>query len=276
MVRALRTVTSMCSSTGRRVRSSEPRSARPMWACDSMRPGISVAPAPLITVAPSGAGAAAPGVTCVIRLPSTRTAPRKGSRPVPSRIRALVIRWLIRRSSLPWECRPTIARPVHHRLLAAATLVPRGDAGAVARARRAYRQLEVDVVVAADIAGDEAHVLRDHLPLGVERLHEQPRAAVAGLASVGDDAAGDERPSRAVLGGLPVERDSAGIARDGAARGLRRARGHRQDAAHEYPAAPQLDAHRAILPAPALKEGWVRSLLSTTTVARDRGTQRSR
>src|SRR6266567_4007475 len=258
MVRALRTVMSMCSSTGRRVRSSEPRSARPMWACDSMRPGISVAPAPLITVAPSGAGAAAPGVTCVIRLPSTRTAPRKGSRPVP------------------WECRPTIARPIHHRLLTTAALVPRGDAGAVARARRAYRQLEVDVVVAADIAGDEAHVLRDHLPLGVERLHEQPRAAVAGLASVGDDAAGDERPSRAVLGGLPVERDGAGIARDSAALGLCRARAHRQDADHECHADPQLDAHRAILPAPALKEGWVRSLLSTTTVARDRGTQRSR
>src|ERR1700687_3501391 len=84
-------------------------------------------------------------------------------------------------------------------LLAARALVPRRDADAVGRAGYADGLLEVDVVVGAHGAGNEAHALRCDLPLGIERLHQEPRDAVAGLASLGDDAANDDRPPRAVL-----------------------------------------------------------------------------
>ena len=89
---ALRTVMSMCSSGGSRVSSYDVMSASPMWACDSTSPGISVRPAPSITVAPSTRGGVVPGVTSVIRLPSTLTEPANASRPLPSNTRTLVIR----------------------------------------------------------------------------------------------------------------------------------------------------------------------------------------
>ncbi len=66
-------------------------SAKPRCACDSMRPGISVAPAPSITVAPAASGVSDPGMTAAMRFASTRTAPRNGSRPVPSKMLALAI-----------------------------------------------------------------------------------------------------------------------------------------------------------------------------------------
>src|SRR5204862_60287 len=65
----------MCSSGGRRVSSWEVMSAKPRCAWDSTRPGIRVAPPASITVAARVGGGAAPGVTSVMRLASTRTAP---------------------------------------------------------------------------------------------------------------------------------------------------------------------------------------------------------
>src|SRR5881409_1924660 len=59
------------------------------------------------------------------------------------------------------------------RLLAAGTLVPRRYAHAIGRAGGAHRLLEVDLVIAADRAGNEAHALRRHLALGIKRLHEE-------------------------------------------------------------------------------------------------------
>src|SRR5215813_373575 len=76
-------------------------------------------------------------------------------------------------------------------LAAAATLVPGSDADAVGGAGGPHDLLEVDVVEAAHEAGDEAHVLRRHLSLGVQGLHEEARDAVAGHAAVGDHAAHD-------------------------------------------------------------------------------------
>ena len=55
---------------------------------------MSVAPPASMTLAPRGGGAAAPVVTSLMRPSSTRTDPAKGSAPEPSRMRALVIRWL--------------------------------------------------------------------------------------------------------------------------------------------------------------------------------------
>ena len=62
--------------------------------CASHMPGISVAPAPSITVAPVGASAALERPTPLIRLPCTSTLPAYGNVPVPSRMRTLVKRVL--------------------------------------------------------------------------------------------------------------------------------------------------------------------------------------
>src|SRR5258705_1096872 len=63
-------------------------------------------------------------------------------------------------------------------LLAARTLVPRRDGHAIGRSGCAHGLLEVHLVVAAYGARNEAHALRRHLALGIERLHEQARDAV--------------------------------------------------------------------------------------------------
>src|SRR5215472_8179871 len=72
-------------------------------------------------------------------------------------------------------------------LAATAALVPGGDGDTIGGSGRANGLLEVHVVVRADRAGNEAHALRRHLALRVERLHEEPRNAVARLAALGDD-----------------------------------------------------------------------------------------
>ena len=55
---------------------------------------MSVPPAPSITVAPSGRGPC-PAVTAVMRLPSVTTSPANGSRPVPSKILALLMTYAL-------------------------------------------------------------------------------------------------------------------------------------------------------------------------------------
>src|SRR5215468_3522970 len=102
-------------------------------------------------------------------------------------------------------------------LAAARTLVPGGDADAIGRAGGPDELLEVDVVEAAHEAGDEAHPLRRHLSLGVQRLHEQARDAVAGHAAVSDHAAHDDGPALPVLRRFPLEGDGARVAGDGGA-----------------------------------------------------------
>src|SRR5215467_6004646 len=97
-------------------------------------------------------------------------------------------------------------------LLTTGALVPGRDGDAIGRTGRADGLLEVHVVVRADGAGDEAHALRGHLALRVERLHEEPRNAVARLAAFGDDAPHDERSPHAVLCRLPFEGDRARVA----------------------------------------------------------------
>src|SRR5262252_4453783 len=97
-------------------------------------------------------------------------------------------------------------------LLATGALVPGRDGDAIGGAGGPNGLLEVHVVVRADGAGNEAHALRGHLALRVERLHEEPRNAVARLATLGDDAPHDERPPPAVLCRLPFERDRARVA----------------------------------------------------------------
>ena len=67
MVRAFRTVASMCSSGGSRVRSGEEMSQKDRCACDSTRPGMRVAPRASSTRAPSGRGPGRPAVTAAIR-----------------------------------------------------------------------------------------------------------------------------------------------------------------------------------------------------------------
>src|SRR5215831_10767597 len=110
-------------------------------------------------------------------------------------------------------------------LLATSALVPGGDGDAIGGPGSANRLLEVHVVVRADGAGDEAHPLRGDLALRIERLHEEARDAVAGLAALGDDAPHDERSARRVLRRLPVEGDGSRVAhlgrRAGASRGRR-------------------------------------------------------
>ena len=59
-----------------------------VWA--STMPGISVAPAPSITVAPTVGIDRVPRPTRRMRLPWTRTSPAKGGAPEPSMIRTLV------------------------------------------------------------------------------------------------------------------------------------------------------------------------------------------
>jgi hypothetical protein len=110
----------------------------------------------------------------------------------------------------------------------------RRDGPDLSRARCTDRRLEVHVVVAAHAAGDEAHVLRDDLP--------KARGAVAGLAPVGNDVARDEPTTCPVLGGLPVERDGACVADDGATLGLRGAGRQLQDAGQECRSNRHLDS----------------------------------
>src|SRR4051812_30973169 len=62
--------------------------------CASHMPGISVAPAPSITVAAVDATGATERPTCRMRLPSTSTLPLQGGVPVPSSTRTLVKRTL--------------------------------------------------------------------------------------------------------------------------------------------------------------------------------------
>src|SRR5262245_21158756 len=104
------------------------------------------------------------------------------------------------RTSAPPSLLPTGARD------------PAGDGDAIGGPGSANRLLEVHVVVRADGAGDEAHPLRGDLALRIERLHEQARDAVAGLATLGDDASHDERWSRTVLRRLPIDGNGARVA----------------------------------------------------------------
>src|SRR4030095_2137822 len=107
-------------------------------------------------------------------------------------------------------------------LLAAPTLVPRSDGHTIGWSGRADRLLEVDLVIAPDRAGNEAHALRRHLALGIEGLHEEAGAGVPGLGAHGDHVAHDEAPPRFVLRHLPVEGDGARIAHLRAGLGSRR------------------------------------------------------
>src|ERR1700682_3180904 len=107
-------------------------------------------------------------------------------------------------------------------LLAAGTIVPGRDADAVRHPGGADGFLEVDVVVAAHETGNETRVLGDDLSLRVKSLHEETRGAVAALGAVGDHVTNDEGAARLVRGRLPVERDRARVARDGASLRLRR------------------------------------------------------
>src|SRR5580704_11074519 len=54
---------------------------------------MSTPPRPSMVVSPGRAAPGGAGKTCVMRVPSTRTAPGKGARPVPSSTRTFVIRW---------------------------------------------------------------------------------------------------------------------------------------------------------------------------------------
>ena len=58
--------------------------------CASTMPGISVAPAPSMTVTPAVGSERAPRPTRAMRLPWTSTSPAYGGAPVPSMIRTLV------------------------------------------------------------------------------------------------------------------------------------------------------------------------------------------
>src|SRR5215471_9355322 len=97
-------------------------------------------------------------------------------------------------------------------LLATGALVTGRDGDAIGGAGGTNGLLEVHVVVRADGAGNEAHALCGYLALRVERLHEEPRDAVARFPALGDDAPYDERPPHAVLRRLPFERDRARVA----------------------------------------------------------------
>src|SRR5215475_12885546 len=139
------------------------------------------------------------------------------------------------------------ARKSARGLLAAATLVPRRDADPIGGAGRTNRLLEVHIVESTHVARDEPHALRDDLTLRIQCLHEQARAAVARHAAVGDHAPHDERATLAVLGCLPVQRDGAGIARDGDAIGVRYLRAQPETAREDQRAA-ELTGHRRTCP----------------------------
>src|SRR5258706_15975171 len=86
MRRAFTAVFSMCSSGGMKPSSTDwATSVNERWECASMRPGISVAPRPSITIASPAASVAPAGTTAAMRLPSTRTEPVKGCAPEQSR-----------------------------------------------------------------------------------------------------------------------------------------------------------------------------------------------
>src|SRR5438876_5866 len=85
--------TSVCSSGGRPVKSSiDAASGKVAWAWGSVRPGISVAPLPSSTSAPSRGGVPPGRATAAIPLPSPSTSPRNGSPPLPSRTLTFVMR----------------------------------------------------------------------------------------------------------------------------------------------------------------------------------------
>src|SRR6185503_1496685 len=128
-------------------------SARPMCACDSISPGMSVPPSPSITLA-GPAGGATPAATSAIRSPSMRTEPANGSRPVPSRILTLVISTVSTVSPFP-------ARLWNDGLLAIQELLDAaGDA------------LDVEAVLGVEALGIAGLAEADHAePLDRRRQH---------------------------------------------------------------------------------------------------------
>ena len=67
---------SVCSSCGSFwIASSVLELVQPRWVCASHMPGMSVAPAPSITVTPATGSARAPRATRRMRLPCTSTSP---------------------------------------------------------------------------------------------------------------------------------------------------------------------------------------------------------
>ena len=81
----------MCSSCGSFwIASSVFELVQPKCVCASHIPGISVAPAPSITVTPATGSARAPRPILKMRLPWTSTSPANGWAPEPSMMRTLV------------------------------------------------------------------------------------------------------------------------------------------------------------------------------------------
>src|SRR5262245_37102763 len=137
-----------------------------VWA--SHMPGISVAPAPSITVAPLAGMLALPRPTFLMRLPCTSTLPGTGLPPLPSRMRTLVKRVLFamtrtpsggpagggggRAGSAAHRRRAVELAVLHHREDAALVLQHR-DVGQ----RVAVDQQDVGEVALADVAQHLAH-----------------------------------------------------------------------------------------------------------------------
>src|SRR3954470_4231330 len=82
---AFLTVRRMCSSGGTNPNPSRSGvSRKDRWECDSIKPGIKVAPPPSTTRAPSGGIVEPCGATALMRFPSTNTWPANGGAPLQS------------------------------------------------------------------------------------------------------------------------------------------------------------------------------------------------